>query len=137
MKIKAVDLIELANRPGRKRIVLMNGPKFHTWLHAYPNPGDRDEKHCHNADQTFYCIEGQCTLYLEDDTPLVLNPGMIALIPGGSFYWLENTGEGQMVLLGSRALSVEASLKIDYETREDINKGKDKGPIPKGTKILI
>lgn len=61
---------------------------------------------------------------------------MVALIPSGSFYWLENTGTGKMVLMGTRALSNEASMKIDYETRQDVNAGK-KGDPPKAAKILI
>lgn len=58
MAIKILDLKEMAETPGFRRKVLMNGPRFHTWLHVYANPGDHDEMHCHNADQTFYCIEG-------------------------------------------------------------------------------
>jgi hypothetical protein len=49
---------------------------------------------------------------------------------------LENTGDGKMVLLGARALSNEASMKIDFETRKDLNAGK-KGDPPKATKILV
>ncbi|WP_102348700.1 cupin domain-containing protein [Bacillus sp. Marseille-P3661] len=147
MAIKIVDMIKMANDvvgttqdtnevPGAIRKVLMNGPKFHTWLHVYQNPGDHDEMHCHNADQTFYCVEGECTMYFKDDSAHVLKPGMVALIPGGNFYWLENTGESKMVLLGSRALSDEESQKIDFVTRKNVHAHK-MGEPPKYTKILV
>ncbi|MCL6593010.1 MAG: cupin domain-containing protein [Alicyclobacillus sp.] len=134
-RIKAVNLVEMAQQPGKRRRVLMNGPRFHTWLHIY-QPGDSDEMHCHNADQTFTCISGECTMNLDNGETLVLKPGMVALIPGGSFYQLVNNGSENMILLGARAISDEASLKIDYETRKNINEG-TKGTPPTGTRILV
>jgi mannose-6-phosphate isomerase-like protein (cupin superfamily) len=134
-KIVAVDLKEMSGQPGIRRKVLMNGPKFHTWLHVYANVGDLDEMHAHNADQTFFCIEGECTMHFPDGSKQVLRPGMIALIPGGNFYQLENSGSGKMAMIGARALSDEASMKIDHETRKDISR--DKGEPPKATKILV
>ncbi|WP_102349036.1 cupin domain-containing protein [Bacillus sp. Marseille-P3661] len=139
MAIKAVNLKEMANSLESRKVILMNGPKFHTWLHVYHNPGDHDEMHCHNADQTFYCIDGECTVYYKDgdkEKKDVLKPGMVALIPGGQFYWIKNTGSSKMVLMGSRALSYEQSMKIDYTSRENVNAHKLKEP-PKATKILI
>lgn len=134
-RIKAVNLLEMAKQPGVRRKLLMNGPKFHSWLHVYSNPGDHDEMHAHNADQTFYCLEGECTMTFPGDEKTVLTPGMVALIPGGQFYQLENTGQSKMVLMGTRALSDEASMKIDFETRKDISR--DKGDPPKATRILV
>jgi mannose-6-phosphate isomerase-like protein (cupin superfamily) len=136
MTIKVVDLLDMAQQPGVRRKVLMNGPKFHTWLHVYSIPGERDEMHCHNADQTFYCLEGECTMHFPDGGKTTLTPGMVALIPGGQFYQLENSSKDKMVLMGTRALSNEASMKIDYETRKDLNEGK-KGTPPKATKVLV
>lgn len=136
MSIGIVDLLQIAKDPKKRRTLLMNGPRFHTWLTVYETPGEHDEKHCHNADQLFYCIEGECTMYFKDDSRQVLKPGMVALIPGGGFYWLENTGTGKMILLGARGLSDEASQKIDYVTRKNLNEGK-KGDPPKYTKILV
>lgn len=133
-RIKMIELNELATRPGPRRKVMMNGPKFHTWLHVY-KPGDKDEMHSHNADQTFYCIEGECTMHFPDHPSQVLKPEMIALIPGGSFYQLENTGEGRLMMIGSRGLSDEASMKIDHITRKNISP--EKGEIPKATKVLV
>lgn len=133
-KIKMVDMKELAERPGKRRKVMMNGPKFHTWLTVY-NPGDIDEMHAHNADQTFYCVEGECTMHFPDSPSQVLKPGMIALIPGGSFYQLENAGGGKLLMIGSRGLSDEASMKIDHVTRKNLSE--PKGDIPRATKILV
>jgi mannose-6-phosphate isomerase-like protein (cupin superfamily) len=48
--------------------------------------------HCHNADQTFYVIEGECTMRFPDGGEVVLKPGQAAMITGGSFYQLENAG---------------------------------------------
>ncbi len=135
-KIKAVDLKAMSEGTGRLRQILMNGPKFHTWLHVYPTPGETDEMHAHNADQTFYCMEGECTMTFPDGGSAVLKPGMIALIPGGSFYQLTNTGEGKMVMIGSRSLNYEQSKKIDFETKKDLHADKQSEP-PKATKILV
>src|SRR4051794_36127192 len=83
MAIKVVNLLEMAAGSEQRRQVLMNGPRFHTWLHIYPTPGDRDEMHCHNADESFYILEGECTMHFPDCTQSVMRPGMVALIPGG------------------------------------------------------
>lgn len=45
----------------------------------------------------------------------VLTAGMAALITGGSFYQLENTGGGPMILMGHRSDNV---MHIDYVTRK-------------------
>jgi hypothetical protein len=52
----------------------------------------------------------------------VLKPGMAALITGGSFYHLENTGNGHMVLMGHRSGNQDNVMHIDYVTRQDIRK---------------
>ncbi len=93
MGIEIVDLVKLAH-DGKKRKVVFNTPKFHAWVHVYSKPGDKDDMHCHNADQTFYMIEGECTMHFPDREKAVMGPGMTALIQGGSFYQLENTGHG-------------------------------------------
>jgi hypothetical protein len=41
-------------------------------------------------------------------------------ITGGSFYQLENTGTGTMVLMGNRSGPSEAIQHINYELRKDI-----------------
>ena len=120
MPIKVVDLKEMADAPNPKRTVLINGPRFHAWFHPYLKPGQRDEMHCHNADQTFYCIEGECTMHFPDGTQQVLHPGMAALITGGSFYQLENSGSGPMIMMGNRSGPAEKIQIIDYVTRKDI-----------------
>ncbi len=107
MSIDFVDMDELA-RNHKKRKVVMNTPRFHAWFHyRYPNPGDIDDMHCHNADQTFYVIDGECTMHFPDGSKKVLKPRMAALITGGSFYQLENSGKGPMVMMGNRSGSTE------------------------------
>ena len=92
MGIEIIDCPKLAWEK-KKRTVVMNTRKMHAWVHFYPEPGDHDDMHCHNEDQTFYCIEGQCTMHFPDGGKAALDPGMAALITGGSFYMLENTGD--------------------------------------------
>jgi gentisate 1,2-dioxygenase len=137
-EIKVVNLPGLGAQSGRQRKMLMNGPRFHTWINVYL-PGQMDELHCHNADQTFYCVEGECTLHFPDGGTCVMQPGDLALMPGGQFYQLHNTGADKMVLLGARGMSMEQSLKIDYETRKPIEgggRGKDNAA-PRGTTLLV
>jgi len=119
MGVEIVDMVKLAHKEKRRKVV-MNSPRLHAWVHYYPNPGDKDDMHCHNADQTFYVIEGECTMHFPDAGKAVLKPGMVALITGGSFYQLENTGNGPMVLMGNRSGPQEKIKHINYETREDI-----------------
>ena len=66
MPIKVVDLQGMAEQPDAQRTVLMNGLHFNAWFHIYKRAGQHDEMHCHNADQTFYCIEGECTMHFPD-----------------------------------------------------------------------
>ena len=121
MPIEIIDTVKLAHEL-KKRKVVLNTPRFHAWVHYYPNPGDRDDMHCHNADQTFYMIEGECTMHFPDGGKAVMKPGMAALITGGSFYQLENSGDGPMVLMGNRSGPSEAIQHINYELRKDIKK---------------
>ncbi len=45
---------------------------------------------------------------------------MAALITGGSFYQLVNTGTGPMILMGHRSGNQDNVMIIDYVTRKDI-----------------
>jgi hypothetical protein len=45
---------------------------------------------------------------------------MVATITGGSFYQLENTGPGAMVLMGNRSGPSDAIKHINYELRRDL-----------------
>ena len=108
MGIQVINPKDIALRE-KKRTVVMNTRKLHAWVHYYPNPGDKDDMHCHNADQTFYVIDGECTMHFPDGGKAVMKPGMVATITGGSFYQLENTGTGAMVLMGNRSGPSERS----------------------------
>lgn len=122
MAIEIIDTQEIAHRE-KKRTVVFNTRKFHAWVHYYPNPGDTDDMHCHNADQTFYVIDGELTMHFPDGRSEKLNPGKAALIHGGSFYRLENSGPGPLVLLGNRSGPQEAIKHINFETRKDLRQG--------------
>jgi hypothetical protein len=59
-------------------------------------------------------------MHFPDGGKAVMKPGMAALITGGSFYQLENTGPGPMVLMGNRSGPSEDIQHINYELRKDI-----------------
>ncbi len=119
MPVEIVDMVKTAHDL-KKRKVLLNTKRLHAWVHYFPNPGDKDDMHCHNAEQTFYVIEGECTMHFPDGGRAAMKPGMAALITGGSFYQLENTGNGPMVLMGNRSGPSEDIQHINYEIRKDI-----------------
>jgi mannose-6-phosphate isomerase-like protein (cupin superfamily) len=96
-------------------------------MHYY-KPGQKDEMHCHNADQTFYVIDGECTMTFPDGGKAVLKAGQAALITGGSFYRLENTGSGPMIMMGNRSGPAEKIQIISYETRKDIRQQVQQDP---------
>jgi len=119
MAIRVINALQ-RGRETLKREVIHNTSKIHTWIHVYPKPGDKDDMHCHNADQTFYVMDGECTMHFPGGGKEVMTPGMIALIHGGDFYQLENTGTAPMILIGNR--SGPSGVKhINYETRKDLN----------------
>jgi len=120
MGIEVIDLQKQCNEEQRRRTIF-DTPRFHAWMHYY-KPGQTDQLHCHNADQTFYVVEGECTMHFPDGGKSVLTPGMAALITGGSFYQLENSGSGPMVMMGNRSGPAEKIQIIDYVTRKDIRK---------------
>ena len=119
MAIEIADVIGLAHELKTRKII-MDTKKMHAWMHYYPNPGDHDDLHCHPGDQTFLLLEGQCTMSFEDGSSSVMKPGMAALIEGGTFYQLENTGDGPMVLMGTRTGPNSANMHINYDSREDM-----------------
>jgi mannose-6-phosphate isomerase-like protein (cupin superfamily) len=140
MPIKVVDLKGMARQPDARRTTLINGPNFNAFFHIYMEPGQRDEMHCHNADGTFYLIEGECTMHFPDGGQEVLKPGMAGLITGGSFYQLHNTGDGPMVLFGHHGRPSEEMKTILYETRKElVRPGQEdrKREPPQSTKILV
>jgi len=61
-------------------------------------------------------------MHFPDGGKAVMTPGMAALITGGSFYQLENSGNGPMVLMGNRSGASEAIQHINYELKKDIKK---------------
>jgi mannose-6-phosphate isomerase-like protein (cupin superfamily) len=130
MGVQIIDPVLIA-KTEKKRTVVMDTRKLHAWVHYYGTPGDHDELHCHNEDQTFLCLEGECSMHFPDGGISVLKPGMVALITGGSFYRLENSGNGPMILMASRSGSQKTVKIIDYETREDISHRRDAGTLVK------
>ena len=118
MPIEIIDMVDFAHKEKRRKEIF-NTPRFHAWMHYY-KPGHKDELHCHNADQTFFVIDGECTMHFPDGGKAVMTPGKVATITGGSFYQLENTGSGPMVLMGNRSGPSEDIQHINYELRKDI-----------------
>jgi mannose-6-phosphate isomerase-like protein (cupin superfamily) len=116
MPVNVIDVHEVAREGKRK--VLFDTPKFSTWVHVYATPKKKMDMHCHNYDETFYLVEGECTMHFPDGGSAVMKPGMVATISGGSFYQLENSGDGPMVLMGNRAGAQGDSTYVHYETRK-------------------
>jgi mannose-6-phosphate isomerase-like protein (cupin superfamily) len=120
MPAEVFDLVKMFKEDHRRKVIF-NTPRMHAWLHIYPEPGDKDDMHCHNRDQTWYLIEGQCTIHFVDQPAQVMKPGMVVAITGGTFYQLENTGDGPMVLMGNRSgASDGTNVHINYETKQDV-----------------
>jgi uncharacterized cupin superfamily protein len=118
MPIEVIDMVDFAHKE-KKRKEIFNTPRFHAWMHYY-KPGHKDNMHCHNADQTFYVINGECTMHFPDGGKAVLTPGMAATITGGSFYQLENASDKPMIMMGNRSGPSENIQIIDYATRKDV-----------------
>jgi len=59
-------------------------------------------------------------MHFPDGTKATLTPGKAALITGGSFYQLENTGSGPMIMMGNRSGPQEDIMIIDHATRKDL-----------------
>jgi len=118
MTIEIVDLVEMGNQEKRRKNIF-DTPRFHAWMHYY-KPGQKDAMHCHNADQTFVVLDGECTMSFPDGGKVRLTRGQAALITGGSFYTLENTGDGPMIMMGNRSGPADKIQIIDYVTRRDV-----------------
>ena len=63
------------------------------------------------------------SLVVQDGGKAVLDPGMAALITGGSFYMLENSGDGPMIMMGNRSGNQNNIKHINYDTRKDLRAG--------------
>jgi mannose-6-phosphate isomerase-like protein (cupin superfamily) len=116
MPITEIDIFEVASKA--RRTVVIDTHRFHAWVHNYMQPGEHDEMHCHNEDQTFIVIDGECSMHFPDGGKVVLTPGKMVTITGGSFYRLENSGDKPMIMVGNRSGSQKTTLKIDYATRK-------------------
>ncbi len=77
MGIEVVDLVDMAHKEKRRKNIF-DTPRFHAWMHYY-QPGQKDAMHCHNADQTFVVLDGECTMSFPDGGKVTLNRG-----PGGA-----------------------------------------------------
>ena len=118
MPIEVMNTRDIAERE-KRRTKIFSTHRVHAWVHYY-KPGQHDDLHCHNEDQTFYVIDGECTMFFPDGEKSVLRPGMLATITGGSFYRIENCAGVPMVMLGTRSGSEDTVKAIDYATRREI-----------------
>ena len=75
MPIEVYKTAEFAHDT-KRRTVILDTNRFHAWIHYY-KPGQIDEMHCHNQDQTFTIIEGICTMNFPDGGEAKLDAGMI------------------------------------------------------------
>ncbi len=73
----------------------------HSWfaVKVYAQGGE-NALHAHpNEEHTFLVLEGQATFYNKDHTPTVVNRYEGVLLPKGTFYYFQSTGEDQLVML--------------------------------------
>jgi hypothetical protein len=75
-------------------------------------------------------------MHFPDGGQSVMKPGMVALITGGSFYQLENSGTEPMVMLGVRGRDRETIQTIGFESRQELFPHEPQEP-PKHTAILV
>ena len=114
MPIEIYDTRKFAHEAKRRKNVF-DTSRFHAWIHYY-KVDQQDEMHCHNQDQTFQIVEGECTMSFPDGGKAVLGPGSLATITGGSFYQLHNTGGKPLVMIGTRSGSVKDTVKVEHGT---------------------
>ena len=102
-KARFTDVLNYPMLPrGHTKKVLHDGDNFHVWIHG-DEPTTKGPMHKHTADQTFYCLQGECTFHFSDGPDQKLTPGCVVVVPKGQYYQLDNTGKDYMILLGSRA----------------------------------
>ena len=102
-KARFTDVLNYPMLPrGHTKKVLHDGDNFHVWIHG-DEPTTKGPMHKHTADQTFYCLQGECTFHFTDGPDQKLTPGCVVVVPKGQYYQLDNTGKDYMILLGSRA----------------------------------
>ena len=114
MPIEVYDVAEFAHEK-KKRTVIMDTNRFHAWIHYY-KPGQIDEMHCHNQDQTFTIIEGTGTMSFPDGGKAELGAGKTCTITGGSFYQLHNDTDKELIMIGTRSGATAKTVKVEYGT---------------------
>ncbi|MQF86540.1 MAG: cupin domain-containing protein [SAR202 cluster bacterium] len=119
MPIEVIDTKAFGHKE-KKRTVVLDTDRFHAWVHYY-KPDQKDEMHCHNQDQTFQVIEGVLTMNFPDGGSVILTPGMMATITGGSFYQLHNKENDPLIMIGTRSGAVKNTVKVEHGTGRIIN----------------
>ena len=74
-------------------------------LKRYETGGENRRHRHHGEDHCFVILEGEATFHLDlDDKVHVLHEGDGILLPLGTFYWFENTGDSDLVIYRVGAL---------------------------------
>jgi len=125
MGVEITDVRDIAEQKGdgANGHALFLSKRLHAWIYYSSTPGQKNRMHCHSRDETFFCAEGECTMHFPDGSTKLIKPGMLASVTGGTFYYLENTGSGPMLMVGNGSGERAASAKIDYETRKSTRGG--------------
>jgi hypothetical protein len=95
--IDVIDRVDVADQKERRKN-MFNTPRFHASMHCY-KPEQNDEMHCHNADQTFYVIDGECAMRFPDGAARSTPTRSGRHDHGGSFYHLESAGSEPMIMM--------------------------------------
>jgi mannose-6-phosphate isomerase-like protein (cupin superfamily) len=87
-------------RQGRTTEVRANTDLLTVTVKVYAEGGE-NAMHCHpEEDHAFIVIEGQATFHIDsDDNIKVINPLEGVMLPKGTFYWFESTGDRNLVMI--------------------------------------
>ena len=99
-----------SHTPLAKSGALTMGLNFYT-------PGRKNKLHTHpGEDHAFVVIDGQATFYNKENQPKVLNKGEAIMLPVGTLYSFENSGDKPLALLRVSALKGKPEFtRVDAE----------------------
>ena len=100
--------------------------------------GGENALHTHvKQDHGFLVLAGEATFHDENDTLRVVGPHEGILLPAGTYYWFQSTGDTNLVMM---RFSGETEPGIKYDDRIDLDGNAFPGDHPgnkSGTRITI
>ena len=101
---------------GRSHIPLADTELMSVGINYYA-VGRKNKLHAHfGEDHTFVVMDGQATFYNKENQPKVLNKGEAIMLPIGTLYSFENSGDKPLALLRVSALKGKPEFtRVDAE----------------------